>query len=457
MKTSILYDALSVALLAAVAGATGSALAAGHAAGASGPQHPVEAGELAGSDFDLPAGELGPSLDAFERQSGIEVRYQVADVAGRQARAVRGRMGWPDALSRLLQGSGLGYRRIDARTVVIGPPPTQETRAATGAATAATAPATDLATIVVTGTRIRGGTSPSPVILIGSEDIREQGFSDLGEVIRAVPQNFNGGQNPGVTLGSGGLANQNLTGGSSLNLRGLGPDATLTLLNGRRLAYGGFVRAIDIGAIPVGAVDRIEIVADGASAIYGSDAVGGVGNVILKRDYEGIEVGARYGNAADGGLATREYTATTGAVWSGGGLIAAYRDASVDPIRAADRSYTDYMDAPATIYPGSDLRTSLLSAHHTVGHAGELRIDAMRTRRGQLYDRYTGPVAYYYHFTPETKATLVSPTIELYLPGGWALSAGGAWGRNKHFQYESRVLDGAAPVPSTDDCYCNDI
>src|SRR5690606_15915425 len=84
-------------------------------------------------------------------------------------------------------------------------------------------------------------------------------------------------------------------------------------------------------------------------------------------------------------------------------------------------------------------------------------IDVMRTRRGQLYDRYTGPVAYYYHFTPETKATLVSPTIELYLPGGWALSAGGAWGRNKHFQYESRVLDGAAPVPSTDDCYCNDI
>src|SRR5690606_18569400 len=140
MKTSILYDALSVALLAAVAGATGSALAAGHAAGASGPQHPVEAGELAGSDFDLPAGELGPSLDAFERQSGIEVRYQVADVAGRQARAVRGRMGWPDALSRLLRGSGLGYRRIDARTVVIDREPTQAEQAAT-----------TLGTITVTG------------------------------------------------------------------------------------------------------------------------------------------------------------------------------------------------------------------------------------------------------------------------------------------------------------------
>src|SRR5690606_39717167 len=66
-----------------------------------------------------------------------------------------------------------------------------------------------------------------------------------------------------------------VTGGSSLNLRGLGPDATLTLLNGRRMAYSGFVQAVDIGAIPVEAVDRVEIVADGASAIYGSDAVGG--------------------------------------------------------------------------------------------------------------------------------------------------------------------------------------
>src|SRR3546814_4884671 len=93
--------------------------------------------------------------------------------------------------------------------------------------------------ITVTGTRIRGGTSPSPVIKIGSERIQEEGFTDLGEVIRSVPQNFAGGQNPGVSSGGfsgAGIANQNVTGGSSLNLRGLGPDATLTLLNGRRMA-----------------------------------------------------------------------------------------------------------------------------------------------------------------------------------------------------------------------------
>jgi hypothetical protein len=89
------------------------------------------------------------------------------------------------------------------------------------------APAVELETIQVTGTRIRGGTTPSPVITIGSERIREEGFVDLGEVIRSIPQNFSGGQNPGVaagaTTGPAGIVNQNITGGSSLNLRGLGP------------------------------------------------------------------------------------------------------------------------------------------------------------------------------------------------------------------------------------------
>src|SRR5690606_41548850 len=119
---------------------------------------------------------------------------------------------------------------------------------------------------------------------------------------------------------------------SSLNLRGLGPDATLTLLNGRRMAYGGFSQAVDISAIPVEAVERIEIVPDGASAIYGSDAVGGVGNVILKREYAGVAAGVRYGRASGGGQATREYTLTAGATWSGGGLIATHKDLSADPI-----------------------------------------------------------------------------------------------------------------------------
>ncbi|HEY8586952.1 MAG TPA: TonB-dependent receptor [Rhodanobacter sp.] len=321
----------------------------------------------------------------------------------------------------------------------------------------ATPTATDLQTVTVTGTRIRGGSTPSPVITIGSEQIQQEGFTDLGEVIRSVPQNFSGGQNPGVSSGGfsgAGLANQNVTGGSSLNLRGLGPDATLTLLNGHRMAYSGFTQAVDISAIPVEAVERIEIVADGASAIYGSDAVGGVGNVILKRDFDGVTASTRYGRATAGGLATREYGLTAGSYWGSGGLIATYRNASVDPIYAAERDYTDHLGPPTTIYPGSDLRSGLLSAYQAVGDAIELRLDALSSRRDQRY---------YYDYlgvnrlAPETTTSLVSPSVEFTLPRDWTLSLGGTWAKDEHD--ERQVRESPTTGVSTilvNDCYCNE-
>src|SRR3546814_6056254 len=80
---------------------------------------------------------------------------------------------------------------------------------------------------------------------------------------------------------------------SSDLLRGLGPDATLTLINGHRVAYDGAIQGVDISAIPLAALDRIEIVADGSSALYGSDAVAGVANVLLRKDYQGLWTSAR--------------------------------------------------------------------------------------------------------------------------------------------------------------------
>src|SRR3546814_11644652 len=115
-------------------------------------------------------------------------------------------------------------------------------------------------------------------------------------------------------------SNQNITGGSSLNLRGLGPDATLTLLNGARLAYDGFTQATDVAVIPVAAIDRMEVLLDGASALYGSDAVGGVANIILKRDYDGEELTTRYGRATDGGYEQTQVNAVVGETWTTGGL-----------------------------------------------------------------------------------------------------------------------------------------
>ena len=185
------------------------------------------------------------------------------------------------------------------------------------------------------------------------------------------------------------------------------------------MSYGGFVQSVDISAIPVEAVERIEIVADGASAIYGSDAVGGVANVILKRDFDGFALGARYGSATDGGLVTREYTATAGAVWSSGGLIATYKDASNDPIYARQRDYTGHLPEPSMLYPKSDSRSGLLSAYQSLGDSVELRLDALQTRRELLQYHYFGTNVSYIILSPESTTSIVAPAIEFLLPNDW--------------------------------------
>lgn len=414
--------------------------------------------------YDIPAGKLSDSLKWLGMQSRLQLLAPPELTRDLRGKSVSGAYTASQALDQLLAGSGLSYEFVNATTVVIkkssGPAPgktksSSGSSGSAGAKTAAKSEPTELSTVTVTGTRIRGGTSASPVITIDAQNIREEGFTDLGEVIRSIPQNFSGGQNPGVYGAFGSIANQNITGGSGLNLRGLGPDASLTLLNGRRLSYGGSAQAVDISAIPVEAVERIEIVADGASAIYGSDAVGGVGNVILKRDFDGITVGTRYGTTADGGLTTREYTATGGATWSGGGLIATYKDTSTDPIYSDQRDYTKSLYAPQTIYPGSDSRSGLLSAHQFLGDFMELHLDALRTERDSL--KYNAGATVYYQYLSKTTTSLMSPSIEFSLPKDWNLSVGGTWGKDEFVSGSRRFITatGAAATAYIPTCYCN--
>lgn len=317
----------------------------------------------------------------------------------------------------------------------------------------ATPAATNLPTVTVTGTRIRGGSTPSPVITIGSEQIQQEGFADLGEVIRSVPQNFTGGQNPGVIGASGGIGNGDFTGGSALDLRGLGPDASLTLLNGHRLVYDGYSQAVDISAIPVEAIERLEIIPDGASAIYGSDAVGGVANVILKSDFDGLTLGARYGGATDGGLATHEYTVTAGTTWIGGGLIATLKDVDADPIYARQRSYTKYLIDPYTIYNASNLRSGLVSLHQSMGDVAELRLDALRTGRDTT--EYLGLTTDSYNrYSPDTSIGLISPSVEFYLRNDWSITLGGTYGKDDTI-FASHHVSAAGSSLTTQTCYCN--
>ncbi len=168
-----------------------------------------------------------------------------------------------------------------------------------GALWFASAQAADVS-VQVTGTNIRrvDTETASPVQVISREEIDRSGLSTISEIIRVLPVNNNGTISEGFTNGFA-------AGASGVSMRGLGVGATLVLLNGRRLApYGladdGQRTFVDLNQIPFDAVERIEVLKDGASAIYGSDAIAGVINVILKTEYTGFNANASVGTSYKG-------------------------------------------------------------------------------------------------------------------------------------------------------------
>ena len=158
--------------------------------------------------------------------------------------------------------------------------------------------------IEVTGSNIKrvDAEGPTPVVVIKREDIEKTGATSVAEVLRNIGAQ-NGGSIEERTFGTF------APGSAGISLRGLGQSATLVLINGRRVAGFGFAQNaqdsfVDLNTLPLGTVERIEVLKDGASAIYGSDAIAGVINVILRKDYRGLEVSGYTGGANSGSRAT---------------------------------------------------------------------------------------------------------------------------------------------------------
>lgn len=150
--------------------------------------------------------------------------------------------------------------------------------------------------IIVTGSRLEQTalTADNPVRVINSEQIKLSGFTDIADVLD---------QTPGLTIGpdNGGGANSSRPGLQTISLRGLGPERTLTLINGRRQVPGVIgTAAVDISTIPSSLVDRIEVVTGGGSSVYGTDAVAGVVNVITKTDFDGLDLSTTYRVTGEG-------------------------------------------------------------------------------------------------------------------------------------------------------------
>ena len=289
------------------------------------------AAEAARQAFDVPAGDARPALRQFAAQAKREIVFPVDLVGGLKTNAVKGELTPREAIDTMLAGTGL-VAALDQQTGAFAvrrstplPGPKETARAdSTPTTRAESQQAIELDRFEVTGSRLKQTEVEgfSPVIAFEAAFIERSGFGTLSEFLQTLPQNYTGAATG--RLGVPNDANPTLftrsAGQSGVGLRGLGSNSTLVLIDGRRAPLSGKANPsttppqsfFDVNTIPFGMVERIEVLTDGASAIYGTDAIGGVINIILKKNYNRVEAKARFAGTTHGGGFERGATLTSG-------------------------------------------------------------------------------------------------------------------------------------------------
>lgn len=200
----------------------------------------------------------------------------------------------------------------------------------------AAAGTTDLDRISVTGSRIRGANmeTQQPILTMTRENLEKQGFSSVADVLN----NLTSAGSPAISR-SESLASGENVGGYYVDIRNLGAQRTLVLMNGKRLGAttAGYQ---DLSQIPMSAVERIEILKDGASSIYGSDAIAGVVNVITRKNFDGGEVNVYFGQYDEGDGKNQQYSMTLGHSGERGSMTLSAEYSKQDPVWAKDRWYS---------------------------------------------------------------------------------------------------------------------
>jgi outer membrane receptor protein involved in Fe transport len=237
--------------------------------------------------FDIPAQSLGSALRAFGQASNQQIIFSEDVVRGKQSAALVGTFTVDNGLQQMISGSGLTVSRTTSGVLSVG-----------NGSSRAEGPAAEPASgdvVVITGTRIRRTETETaaPVTMFTAEDLTERGYLQVGEMLNKVTSNVPSEPVPpfqGVFVFGQGR--------HSPNLFNLGPGRTLTLVNGRRMvtsSSGLGDRVVDSNVIPTGLIERVDIVQAGGAAVYGSDAIAGVVNYLLKPNFQGLEVDAQWG------------------------------------------------------------------------------------------------------------------------------------------------------------------
>ncbi len=347
-------------------------------------------------EFDIEAQPLADALADFSRQSNLMIVASSALTDGLTAPAVNGDMDAREALDRLLADSGLVVRELPngGLTVVAAAPqaPQSETntfrrtaRAETSARVAQPVEAVEEEdereeaepqqdVITVTGTSIRGAYPNSiPLEVFTAEDIDAMGVVSIEDFLTRIPQNLNGRNSlaPRSTTTTGSS--------SAANLRGLGLGATLVLINGSRPAAAGGAGP-NLSLIPLAAVERVEILSDGASAVYGSDAIGGVINIILRSSFDGIQSSLAYGTVTEGIHNQFDFDQSIGGAWDGGSVLLGLSHTEVTGLDTNDRDFSR-ATSPYALVPDQVQQSLLFSANQEFGERLRVNLDALYSTR----------------------------------------------------------------------------
>jgi iron complex outermembrane recepter protein len=316
--------------------------------------------------FDLPAGDFPTAILEFYHQSKVEVLFLSNDsIKKLRTQPVKGELEPRDALVQLLKGTGLEFEFDSPQSVIIkqpavvatatppasvvplAPPPPVKLAASESRIVSDSAPAAE---ITVTGSYIHTAIDErAPLVELTLSDFQRAPYPTVQDALYQLP--ISSLNTPRADF----FLNNNYSYGSGIDLRGLGVSATLVLVNGHRQplsgADGDFV---DVSNIPMAAVERIEILPDGASALYGSDAIAGVVNIIMRDGFQGLESHVQY-NESPGGRDVITASQLLGTNWSSGKTMLVYEYQDGTDLPASARGYA--ANADKTAYGGADYRS----------------------------------------------------------------------------------------------------
>ncbi|HEX3423752.1 MAG TPA: TonB-dependent receptor [Sphingomicrobium sp.] len=371
--------------------------------------------------FDLPAEDLSHAIRDLAVLTGQNVIAPDDLIRSRATGPLSGKFTAEQALAKLLEGTGLTYRRLNGALVVERGPATSVAEKSADSAGDA---------IVVTGTHVRSAAPTSPVLTITRHDIDLAQPSSVEELMRQLPQNLSAGvaqENFGVSGAGADITDH----GAGINLRGLGQRATLVLVDGRRVAPSGTGSFVDVSLIPISAIDRIEILTDGASAIYGSDAVAGVVNIILKKDFQGLESVLQAGTSTDGGGNQFLAGLTAGTAWHNGNAMLSYEFRDEGEIKAGDRPFTINLPSIWSLFPKERRHSVYGSAHQELAPGVTLDVtgnySARDTDRSYFVAGPLIPVSAH----AEARSLGGTATLGLDLGAAWRAEATGSYFRSR--------------------------